>query len=452
MENNERITSALKEASDTRAVAIGRGALAEVGRAFKESFGEQAAFVVADDNTWAAAGQAVAERLAAAGIPDGGRFVFPGRPALHADYEHVLEVQAALSAAPSIPIPVAVGSGTLNDIAKLAAHMVGRPYMAVATAASMDGYASFGAAITRDAFKQVFGCPAPRAVVADLDVLAAAPPHMAGWGYGDLLGKISAGADWLIADALEVEPVLPGVWSMVQGPLPDWLGQPERLRAGDRAAFEGLIQGLVMSGLAMQAMKSSRPASGSEHQFSHLWEMQGLAYQGEPVSHGAKVGLGSIAVAALYEALLERDFSGLDIPARCAAWPTPQALEQMVRRSHADPHIAASALAESLAKHPTPERLAHRLGLLRERWPALRERLKAQLVVAGEVRRMLRAAGCPGDPADVGLTRGQVKATYPVARQIRRRYTVLDLAAETGCLAGCVEQVFAPGGFWPLEA
>jgi glycerol-1-phosphate dehydrogenase [NAD(P)+] len=450
MENNERISSALKEASDTRAVAIGRGALAEVGQVFRQSFGEQQAFVVADDNTWAAAGRTVAERLAAAGIQDGERFVFPGRPPLHADYEHVLKVQAALSATPSISIPVAVGSGTLNDITKLAAHMCGRPYMVVATAASMDGYASFGASITRDNFKLSLACPAPRAVVADLDVLAAAPPAMAGWGYGDLLGKISAGADWLIADALEVEPVLSGVWPMVQAPLLGWLGQPERLRAGDRPAFEGLIQGLIMSGLAMQAMKSSRPASGSEHQFSHLWEMQGLAYQGEPVSHGSKVGLGSIAVAALYEVLLERDFADLDIPARCAAWPSPQALEQAVRRSHADPQIAASAVAESLAKHPTPEQLAHRLALLRERWPALRERLKAQLVAAGQVRHMLQAAGCPGDPADIGLTRAQVKASYPVARQIRRRYTVLDLAVEAGCLAECVDQVFAPGGFWPL--
>jgi glycerol-1-phosphate dehydrogenase [NAD(P)+] len=448
MVNNERISSALKEASDTRAVAVGRGALAEVGQVFRQSFGERAALIIADDNTWAAAGQAVAERLAAAGIQTGDPFLFRGRPTLHADYEHVLEVQAALGDTQAIA--VAVGSGTLNDITKLASHYCRRPYMVVATAASMDGYTAFGAAITRNAFKQVFGCPAPRAVLADLDVLAAAPPAMAAWGYGDLLGKISAGADWLIADALEVEPVLPGVWPMVQGPLLGWLGQPERLRAGDRQAIEGLIQGLVMSGLAMQAMKSSRPASGSEHQFSHLWEMQGLTYLGEPVSHGFKVGVGSIAVAALYEALLERDFAGLDIPAMCAAWPSPQAVEQTVRRSHADPQIAASAVAESLAKHPTPEQLAHRLGLLRERWPALRERLKGQFVAAGQVRRLLQAAGCPGDPAGIGLTRIQVKASYPVARQIRRRYTVLDLAVEAGCLSQCVDQVFAPSGFWAL--
>ena len=447
--SNERIEAALKEASDTRAVVIGGGALAEVGAVFKQSFGEQAAFLVADDNTWAAAGRSVHEQLTAAGIRAGEPFLFPGQPALHADYEHVQEVQTALSATEAVP--VAVGSGTLNDIAKLAAHYCKRPYMVVATAASMDGYTAFGAAITRDAFKQVFGCPAPRAVLADLDVLVAAPPAMAAWGYGDLLGKIVAGADWLIADALEVEAVRPGVWAMVQGPLLEWLGQPERLRAGDRPAIEGLVRGLIMSGLAMQAMQSSRPASGSEHQFSHLWEMEGLvAYQGEPVSHGFKVGVGSIASAALYEALLERDFDDLDIPALCAAWPSPQAIEQAVRQSIPDRQMAASAVGESLAKHPTPEQLARRLTLLRERWLALRERLKSQLVTAGQVRRMLEAAGCPGDPADIGLTRARVKESYPVARRIRRRYTVLDLAAEAGCFSQCVDQVFAPGGFWSL--
>jgi glycerol-1-phosphate dehydrogenase [NAD(P)+] len=314
----------------------------------------------------------------------------------------------------------------------------------------MDGYAAFGAGITREGFKRTLACPAPRAILADLDVLAAAPPHMAAWGYADLLGKITAGADWLIADTLEVEPMVPSVWTMVQSSLREWAGQPERLRAGDRQAIEGLVQGLIMTGLAMQAMKSSRPASGSEHQFSHLWEMEGLTYRGEPVSHGFKVGIGSIASAALYEKLLERDFDDLDIPAICAAWPSPQELEQTVRQSHQLPELVEKAAEESLAKHPTSEQLARRLARLRERWPELRERLRSQLMTAGRLRQMLEAADCPGDPADIGLTLPRLKASYPLARQIRRRYTVLDLAAEAGCLGECVDQVFAPGGFWPV--
>jgi len=444
--NYEQINAALRAASDTRNVTIGAGVLAAVGELFRQCFGDRPAVVVADDNTFDAAGRSVHEQLTAAGCQVVEPFVFPGRPTLHADYHHVLELEAALRTHDAIP--VAVGSGTLNDLTKLTAHRCGRPYMVVATAASMDGFAAFGAGITHEGFKRTLPCPAPRAILADLDVLAAAPSPMTAWGYADLLGKITAGADWLIADVLEVEPILPGVWAMVQSSLRTWIGQPERLHTGDRPAIEGLVEGLIMTGLAMQAAKSSRPASGSEHQFSHLWEMEGLAHQGEPISHGFKVGIGSLASAALYEQLLERDFDDLDIPATCATWPTPQALERTIRQSHPIPELAEKAAEESLAKHPTSERLARRLALLTERWPALCEQLRSQLMSADRLRQLLRAAGCPGDPAEIGLTRPQLKASYALARHIRRRYTVLDLAAEAGCFSECVDRVFAPGGFW----
>ncbi len=118
--------------------------------------------------------------------------------------------------------------------------------------------------------------PRPRAVVADLTVLMNAPARMTSAGYGDLLAKITAGADWMLADALEVEPIKAKEWSLVQEPLRRATARPGDLHAGDPSAMEGLIEGLVMSGLAMQAASSSRPASGAEHQFSHLWEMEGL--------------------------------------------------------------------------------------------------------------------------------------------------------------------------------
>jgi hypothetical protein len=81
--------------------------------------------------------------------------------------------------------------------------------------------------------------------------------------------------------------------------------------------MEHLIEGLVMSGLGMQSYQSSRTASGAEHQFSHLWEMEGLGHgeatKGPPLSHGFKVGVGSVAIAALYERILERDLGNLDV-------------------------------------------------------------------------------------------------------------------------------------------
>jgi glycerol-1-phosphate dehydrogenase [NAD(P)+] len=446
-----RIRSALKDASDTRDVLIGPGALGAVAEVVARSAGDRPAVVVADDTTWRVAGERVQRRLEAAGRATPEPYRFPPGAFVYADYGNVERLRDALAVHDAVP--VAVGSGTLNDLVKRAAHELGRPYLTVATAASMDGYTAFGASIAKDGYKQTLTCPAPRAVVADLDVLAGAPAAMTAAGYGDLLGKVTAGADWLVADALGVEAVDPEVWSLVQGPLRDATGRPAELAAGDPAAMDGLIEGLVLSGLAMQAHSSSRPASGAEHQFSHLWEMEGLGHERRPpLSHGFKVGVGTVAVAALYERLLARDLGAVDAAAVRATWPSPEQLEAAVAATHPDPGLAAAAVAESQAKHVDAGRLGRRLALLRDRWPALRDRLAGQLLPAARLAGMLAAAGCPTGPAELGLDRAAFKASYRRARTIRRRYTVLDLAAETGLLDECVEELFAPGGYFGSAA
>src|SRR5919202_3430146 len=327
--DNERIKQVLREATDTQAILIDAGAISSTDDVFAQSFGDRPAVVVADENTYKVAGEAVQRRLTGAGREVAEPIVFPGQPALYADYQNVLELEDRLRAHEAIP--VVVGSGTLNDITKLAAHRCGRPYMVVGTAASMDGYTAFGAAITKDGFKQTMSCPAPRAVLADLDVLVGAPAQMNSTGYGDLLGKVTAGPGWILADALDVEPIDPRAWPLVQDSLRDWTGKPERLHAGDPEAIEQLFEGLIMDVVAMQISASSRPASGSEHRFSHLWEMQALGHGEAPVPHGFKVGVGSIAAAALYERVLTCDLTRMDIDALCRAWPSREAVKGAVR-------------------------------------------------------------------------------------------------------------------------
>src|SRR6185312_6941365 len=184
------------------------------------------------------------------------------------------------------------------------------------------------------------------------------------------------------------------------------------LHAGDAAAMERLIEGLVMSGLAMQAASSSRPASGAEHQFSHLWEMEGLGHDDDPpLSHGFKVGLGSISTSALYERVLARDLSALDVDAAVAAWPSWAEVERAVRAAHTTPGLDEAAVEETRAKYVGVDELRTRLGLLRERWPALRERLAEQLLPAAQLRDRLRAAGAPTAPADIGLDADALRAT-----------------------------------------
>jgi glycerol-1-phosphate dehydrogenase [NAD(P)+] len=176
--------------------------------------------------------------------------------------------------------------------------------------------------------------------------------------------------------------------------------------------------------------------------------MQALAYGMPAIAHGFKVGIGTIAGAALYERLLARDLSNIDIEARCRAWPSRSDVEQAVRQAHDIAPLAESAVEESLAKYIDAGELRRRLTTLGERWPALRRRVTEQMLPADQIRGLLQAAGCPTDPAEIGVDMARLKASYELAWTIRRRYTVLDLATETGLLAEIVDELFAPGGFW----
>ena len=127
-------------------------------------------------------------------------------------------------------------------------------------------------------------------------------------------------------------------------------------------------------------------------------------------------------------------------------------MEHSVRAAHTSPDLEEGAVEQSLAKYVGAEVLAERLRLLREVWPDLRARLADQLMPAGQIGEKLRAAGCPTKPTEIGLGWEEFRVTYSRARTIRKRYTVLDLAAEAGVFDECVEELFSPGGFWGREA
>lgn len=449
---SQQIQTALAAADDTEEVVIGAGVLESVGEVYRRVFQDKAAILIADQRTMAVAGEKVLGELRQAGIEVGEPLVFPAEPELYARYENCLRVREALAGEDAGVI--AVGAGSLNDLAKRACGELGLPYLVVGTAASMDGYTAFGASIAVDGYKQTMECPAPAAVIADLDVLAAAPPEMTASGYGDLAGKLTAGADWLLADQVKAEAVDPAVWDLVQGLLRETLAGPDRLAAGGREAVGKLAEGLVMSGLAMQAYHGSRPASGSEHLFSHLWEMEGHGVDITPrrLSHGFKVAVGAVAITALYEALLADDLRSLDIDAAVATWPDREALSERVRRHHQLPGLREAALQQTMTKYVEPVVVGQRLTDLAAGWDRLRDRLTEQLIPATELQQMLRAAGAPAHPAEIGLDWNAFIATYQRSQLIRSRYTVLDTLAEAGLLLPLVDRLFAPDGFWGKQA
>ena len=444
------IEEALARATDTKACVIRAGATDDAAKMFRALFPEAGkAVVVEDPRTRAVAGDRVANLLAAAGVAVSEHVVNPDGTDFHATYEKVEEVRDALGAQDGA-IAVAVGSGTLNDLAKRASGELGRRYMVVGTAASMDGYTAYGAAITKDGMKQTLSCRAPLGCIVDSLVAASAPREMTASGYADLIAKIPAGADWMLADAIGSEAIHPLAWRLVQEPLREAISNPSGCASGDEREVRKLCEGLVMSGFAMQAMGSSRPASGTEHQVSHYWDMEDLSFGGRPVSHGFKVGIGTLFSTKALEFLLRHDLSKLDVEKAVAMWPaTFDALKATFPAVYGErPAHIRRAEGEMAKKYSTPARLREELSTFKRVWPELSERLKAQLMPFGEVREKLRLAGAPVEPEQIGVSRSRFRDTCRGVPYMRNRYFGLDLVERLGLMDVLLDGLFGRGGIW----
>jgi glycerol-1-phosphate dehydrogenase [NAD(P)+] len=440
------LSRALAAASTTRDVTIAAGSLGLLPTVLRRTARATRYVVVADDNTWAAAALQASRAIEAAGLALADPVVLSEKPRVKATAETARQLAERIGAAAALP--VAVGSGVINDLVKYAAELAGKPYVSVPTAASMDGYAASGAALREGGFKRTLACAAPVAVVADLDVIASAPAVMGAWGYGDLVGKLVAGVDWIVADALGEEALDPGPFAMVQDNLSAWLRHPGGVRERDRNALDGLMRGLLMAGLAMQAHGNSRPASGSDHQFAHLWEMEELALDGQPVSHGACVGVGCVSMVAAYEWLMHQDMRAVDPVLLAARAPSPAALEREIEASFPLAFMAANAETETKAKAGTPLNVERRLKALKADWRDISQALHRRLPQAETIQKWLEAVGGPSDAPAIGVSRDKHARDYARARLIRRRFTGLDVLHDLGVLERAVIELFAPGGFW----
>ncbi len=443
-----KIESALQRTTDTKDLVIGAGVLDQTPALFTKLFPGEKAVIVADATTYEVAGEAVERYMREAGIEMVKSHIFTD-PHLYAEWSYVEELEAYLKTVDAVA--VAVGSGVINDITKLVSAHLGRKYMVVGTAASMDGYTAFGASITFEGNKQTFSCPAPYGMVLDSEISAAAPKHLAASGYADLIAKIPAGADWMIADVMGAEALDDFSFNLVQDGLREALSAPAAVFEGDVEMTEKLAEGLIMSGFAMQALQSSRPASGIEHQFSHCWDMENLCYNGEHVSHGFKVGIGTLASTAILEYLLEKDLENIDVEKCVEAWPTLAEIEENAKRIFAgSAGHTARALEETRNKYVDKEGLRKQLNAIKEAWPTLKEQIRAQIIPFDEVYANLKAVGAPYEPEMIGVSRERFRKTFTYMPYMRSRVTAIDVLYRCGMMDEVEEHLFGKGGHWEV--
>ena len=443
-----KIESALQRARDTKALITGQGVVNRTAEMFASLFPGQKAIIIADENTWEVAGKDVQASLDKAAITSYPAFIFTSKD-FYAEWQHIETLKTHLENLDAIAI--AVGSGVINDIVKLTSHLLGRKYMCVGTAASMDGFTAYGASITKDGNKQTFDCPAPLGFVMDSVIAAAAPKELAASGYADLIAKIPAAADWMIADAIDSEKIDTFAWDLVQNGLKESLADPAAVFAGDIEKTQALADGLLMSGFAMQAISSSRPASGTEHQYSHCWDMEDLCYDGKHVSHGFKVGIGTLMSTAELEFILEKGFSDIDIDKCVEGWKTWEEMESEIRKvMTGKPGHIDRGLVEAKGKYVDADGLRKQLETLKAVWPELSERIRQQIIPFSEVREKLKLVGAPYEPEMIGVSRERFRQTVSYIPYMRSRFTNIDVIYRLGWMDEFIERMFGKGGIWEI--
>jgi len=445
--SQERIEKALAVATDTRTFEMGHDVLGLVPGIFSRYFDGREAVIIADSNTWRVAGQKVWDAFENTGIKHT-KFLIPDEK-FHAEWKYIEMVDRVLDETGAVA--VSVGSGVINDLCKLTAHHHHQSYVSVATAASVDGYSSFGASITYKGLKQTFECPAPVAIVADVDVIAAAPKHMTAAGYADLAAKIPCGAEWMIADLFGTEPIIPAAWHVLQDCLDEMLSDPDGVAAGDPDAVGLLFEGLTLSGFAMQAARSSRPASCTDHLFSHYLDMTGFRYKGELQSHGFQVAIGTLTMCAFFDEFLKMDLTGLDVDKCVSVWPTLEEEQARARRIYEGFVDSEHGAREITKKYADREGVRIQLQKVKDQWPALREQYRKQVYTFEKMQRLFKTVGAPSDPSDIGLSRKALKDIVPFTQLMRHRINLLDLA-KRGCFYDeLVDKVFGKGGAWEIQ-
>lgn len=309
---------------------------------------------------------------------------------------------------------IALGSGTIHDITRYCAHEKGIPFVSCPTAASVDGFCSSVAAMTWYGFKKTWTAVAPTLVVADLNVITQAPAYLSRSGFGDMVGKFVALTEWKIGHTLTGEYLCPEIYRMTLEATQAVVDSADGILAGETEAYEKLMYGLLLSGLAMQLLGNSRCASGAEHHISHFIEMAPPSLgQTSQALHGEKVGVGTLLVSREYHRLAReeqlpwKDYP-VATPAEIGAVFGPALEESIVTENQKD--CAAGLKAEQL----------------QAAWPAIRQ-LIAQIPTPQALEAMYEKLGVKTTLADIGITEEALPLLLDDSPLVRNRLTLMRL-------------------------
>ena len=406
-----------------------RGAIERLPEAM-ERLGCKHPFVLCDTNTLRAAGERVAKILNDAKMY--GAYYMPDT--LTPDESAVGDVVMHFSNCDcdyKIDSVIAVGSGVIGDICKILAATASLPLITVATAPSMDGYASATSSMENHGLKVSIRSKCADIIIGDHDILAAAPLELRLSGLGDMVAKYISIAEWRISHVINGEYYCETVAEMIRGALRDCVNNAEGLATGDGDAAGAVFDGLVLTGAGMAYAGCSRPASGIEHYFSHIWDMRALEFGSSASTHGFQCEVGTVLAAKIYDML--REYT----PDR------EKAISAYESFNYEDYKKQLSALvgkgAETMIRHEEhierkydKEKFLARLDRIIDKWDEILDIINTEIPTEEELNSLLHRIGAPRSMADIGISDDNVGEVFEATRDIRDKYVLSRLIFDLG--------------------
>ncbi len=370
---------------DTEVVEIGSGITARAGEILAAANFPKELLIVADDNTIKVS-DGLLDSLTAAGFIVKKKYIFNDMK--YAKIEQVREVELLAADVGGI---ISVGTGSLNDICRVASFELDKKFCIFATAPSMDGFASDTAPIIENDFKTSWKARQPMIILADTKILAGAPSELKAAGFGDMMAKYHGILEWKISNLLTGEYFCPAVADLTLQAVSKCCDLADKIQSGNEESVGAVMEALVLSGLAMQLAMSSRPASGAEHVLSHYWECYKLARGIWPEYHGIKVGVASVLMTKIYRNLADR-VTEVNPHEDIIDWDS-------VGSAFSEKQIDS---VRELNNPPVTDKIDPKK--LKESWSEIRQLIYTELPETDELIRLMNVAGCPISIEDIHVS------------------------------------------------
>ena len=426
-----------KHSPGVEKVVIEKGAVNALPELLKE-LGAKKPFILSGHDTFAVAGEKVCNILTEAGYGYSS-YVYPVSPVKPT--EHTVG-SAVMHFDYSCDVIIGVGSGVINDTSKVLSRATGRKYIIVGTAPSMDGFLAGTSAMERDGLKVSLPTAAPWAVVGDLDILCNAPMHMLISGVGDMIAKITSLREWKLAEIIVGEDYCPVTAALVEKALDKVTSQADGLLRRDPDAVKAVMEGLLIAGMAMFYAGVSRPASGMEHYFSHLWDMRALAFpECRCESHGIQAGMGTLYTIRAYETLIRGGYKPEEKRAfdYVRNFSNDEWNEKL--RKFVGPGAEAMIEGERKERKYDVEKHKARFKVLQERWDEIVAVIKT-LPSSEELEKLMVSIGAPTSAECIGYTDEQIKTAFTMTKDIRDKYVGTRLFWDLGILEEIADKTF----------